>query len=59
MNEEKMRFELTVNGRRRTVYVHPSKTLLEADGTMPEDFIGRFGTTATAASAPSWWTARP
>ena len=29
MNEEKMRFELTVNGRRRTVYVHPSKTLLE------------------------------
>ena len=29
MYEEKMRFELTVNRKKRVVYVHPSKTLLE------------------------------
>lgn len=29
MNEEKMRFELQVNGRKRVIYVHPSMTLLE------------------------------
>ena len=29
MYEDKMRFELTVNRKKRVVYVHPSKTLLE------------------------------
>lgn len=29
MFEEKMRFELSVNGKKRVVYVHPSMTLLE------------------------------
>ena len=29
MYEEKMRFELSVNRKKRVVYVHPSKTLLE------------------------------
>lgn len=29
MYEDKMRFELTVNRRKRVVYVHPSMTLLE------------------------------
>ena len=29
MYEEKMRFELSVNKKKRVVYVHPSLTLLE------------------------------